>query len=281
MNIHSAAIRLSRDGVDEAVVRAVCKKLEDCEIKPTVLGGGNMDSRQPEESDRTVAQCDIVIALGGDGTILHAANQAAMLGKPILGVNCGHLGFMAGLEADELDMLAALKTGDYSTDRRMMLKVCVDAGSRSRTLYCVNDAVIACGAASRIVDVAVTFGSHSEIQYRCDGVIIATPTGSTAYSLSAGGPVLDPSLESLVVTPVCAHSFFARPLVISPDTVVTLRASARAGGECCLTADGEESVMLCAGDTVTVSRDSEHFAELIKIKKQSFIDVLYKKMIDR
>ena len=222
-----------------------------------------------------------IIALGGDGTILHAARLAALANKPVLGINNGTLGFMAGLEADELDLLDRLKTGDYITDRRMMLEINVKSADVSHKYYCLNDAVIARGDMSRIIDCSVSFGAKTEMEYRCDGIIVATPTGSTAYSLSAGGPVLDPSINSILLTPVCAHSFYARPLVLSPDISVSIQTSTKSGGKAVLTVDGELGVELKSDDIVEISRSDDYCATLIKLKNESFMDVLYNKMIDR
>lgn len=284
MGMNIAAIKLNPEGVARDRLDDVCKALQNVGITPCFFDSDSCacaDSYDVYPARELLNKCDVVIALGGDGTILHAAKQASMFKKPALGINSGRLGFMAGLEADELNLLSHLKSGEYDTDRRMMLKIDVHSNGKVNSYYCVNDAVISRGSLSRMIDVSVSFGSKTEMQYRCDGLIAATPTGSTAYSLSAGGPVLDPSINSILLTPVCAHSFFSRPLVLAPDTVITVMAEMRSESVCYLTTDGEQSVHLEKDDKVVISRSEEHFAELIKIKKESFLDVLNNKMIER
>lgn len=278
----TAAVKLNLEGVLSHRLDNVCIKLESLGITPCFFDKEYSGSEYKTYDEQTLLDvCDIVIALGGDGTILHAARLAALANKPVLGINNGTLGFMAGLEADELDLLDRLKTGDYITDRRMMLEINVKSSDVSHKYYCLNDAVIARGDMSRIIDCSVSFGAKTEMEYRCDGIIVATPTGSTAYSLSAGGPVLDPSINSILITPVCAHSFYARPLVLSPDITVSVQTSTKSGGKAVLTVDGELGVELKSDDIVEISRSDDYCATLIKLKNESFMDVLYNKMIDR
>lgn len=278
----TAAVKLNLEGVRSYRLENVCLRLESLGITPFFFdneySGGKYKSYNEQ---KLLDMCDVVIALGGDGTILHAARIAAMKNKPVLGINNGTLGFMAGLEADELDMLDNLISGNYITDKRMMLEITVKSENGMHKYYCLNDAVVARGDMSRMIDCSVSFGAKTEMEYRCDGVIVATPTGSTAYSLSAGGPVLDPSINSILITPVCAHSFYARPLVLSPDITVSIQAATKSGGKCMLTVDGEQAVELKSTDTVLINRSAKFYASLIKLKNESFMDVLHNKMIDR
>ena len=279
-----AAIRLNPEGVSRTRLDLVCSKLKVNNIRPCFFKNELLKTANAYEAystDELMKICDIVIALGGDGTILHAAKAAAMYDKPVLGINSGHLGFMAGLEADELDLLENLNKGNYITDTRMMLQVDVISKNHDcSTYFCVNDAVISRGSLSRMIDVSVSFGAKTEMEYSCDGLIASTPTGSTAYALSAGGPVLDPSINSILITPVCAHSFFSRPLVLSPETVVSITTAVRLDGEAFLTTDGEQAFKLSNSDIVRIKRADDHFVKLIKIKKESFMDVLHNKMIE-
>lgn len=278
----TAAVKLNLEGVLSHRLENVCKKLISLGITPCFFDNEYSGGEYKAYDEQTlIDMCDIVIALGGDGTILHAARLAALANKPILGINNGTLGFMAGLEADELDLLDKLKTGDYITDRRMMLEINVKSENGAHNYYCLNDAVIARGDMSRMIDCSVSFGAKTEMEYRCDGVIVATPTGSTAYSLSAGGPVLDPSINSILLTPVCAHSFYARPLVLSQDITVSIQTTAKSGGKAVLTVDGEQGIELKDTDTVEICRSDKYAANLIKLKNESFMDVLYNKMINR
>ena len=135
---------------------------------------------------------DTVLCIGGDGTIIRCAKEAARYGKPVLGINVGRLGFVAGLEADELERLSDLIHGEYTTEERMMLEVSLEENGLVKRYYALNDAVVARGTLSRILDLRVLLNESNVCDYRADGLIVATPTGSTAYSLSAGGPVIDP-----------------------------------------------------------------------------------------
>lgn len=275
-----AAIRLNPEGVDNALVADVCSALKKVNIEPFFFKSDSYLQGEYEfcNDDELLKSCDVVIALGGDGTILHAAKQAAQYHKAVLGINCGRLGFLAGLETDELDMLELLNSGEYVIEKRMMLKAKVSGSNGEKTAYCANDAVLSRGSVSRIIDVYVGFSSGATVKYRCDGIIASTPTGSTAYSLSAGGPVVDPSINGYVLTPVCAHSLISRPIVLGDNTVITLFAQMRNGTECYLTIDGEDNVKICKDDKIEISYSSEHYIELIKMKKENFLNVLHKKM---
>lgn len=286
MIFHNAAIRLNFEGVPSDRIDEVRRMLDKIGIDSTILKDESENLQNSSDNAKILENSDIVIALGGDGTIMHAAKQAVSFDLPVLGINSGNLGFMAGLEADELRLLHNLKSGGFVTEKRMMLEIEIqpknpDKTHNQCTFYCVNDAVISRGGLSRMIDVSVSFGAKTENVYRCDGIIAATPTGSTAYSLSAGGPVLDPSINSILVTPVCAHSFYARPLVLSPDTVVSVSAAMRNGSMCYLTIDGEQSVEITADDKIVIRKACDRFVNLVKIKNESFMDVLYHKMIEK
>ena len=280
MSINFAAIKLNPEGVKKEIIDSVCASLIDNNITPCFFDNEVPEdfSYQMMDSDSLLNKCDVVIALGGDGTILHAAKKAAMYHKSVLGINSGRLGFMAGLEANELKLLSKLKSGDFTTEKRMILRTDIHTNDGVKTFYCLNDAVISRGSLSKIVDITVSFDDNTSINYRCDGLIAATPTGSTAYSLSAGGPVLDPSIKGIVLTPVCAHSFHSRPIVLSADTKLTVTAKMRSESECFVTADGEESFRLEKNYKAVIYQTKEHFARLIKIKNDGFLDVVQNKL---
>ena len=160
---------------------------------------------------------DVVITVGGDGTLISYAKKAATYGKPVLGVNAGRLGFLTDIEIDKLDLLEKLVSGDYTTENRMMIKASViKNGKEVFSDIALNDVIISGGDIARIADIEVNVGKDL-ISYRADGIIISTPTGSTAYSMSAGGPIIDPSMRSFSLTPVCSHSLTARPMLINAD----------------------------------------------------------------
>lgn len=223
-----------------------------------------------------IVECDVIIAVGGDGTFIHAAKA----GKPILGINAGRIAFMAGLEPSELDMLKKLIDGDYENDRRMMLRadVCKPDGEIVRTCHCVNDAVVARGMKIKMEDISVEHNGKLLNNYTADGIIVSTPTGSTAYSLSAGGPVVDPQIESILLTPICTHSLFSRALIFKPDSVFKIYSPVRA--ELGLSCDGEDTIIVPEGHYVLV-RKAEIFGEFIRIKNETFLEILNSKLEQR
>ncbi len=234
----------------------------------------------PRDIDDCLRECDAVIAIGGDGTIIHCAKRAAAFDKPVLGINSGRLGFMAGLELHELDQLARLISGEYTIERRMLLDVRVCNGEHTMHSRALNEAVVSRGALSRMVEISVENHGTPVTAYRADGVIVATPTGSTAYSLSAGGPIVDPALDCLILTPVCSHSLHTRPYLFHEDAKLTLVPGHRPNIPVFVTVDGEEAIPVEENGTVQVSRSSVS-AALIRMKPLSFYETLDQKLMNR
>ena len=227
--------------------------------------------------DRELHDADLIICFGGDGTILHMSKTATRAGIPILGVNIGTMGFMAELESSELEQLKRLATGEYTIDKRMMLDVTV---FRDRDIIfhdiCLNDVVITKGAVARIVHLAVECDGVEAMECGGDGVIVATPTGSTAYSLSAGGPIVEPAAHSILVTPICAHDVGSRCMVASDQRIITVRLTRNARRNAYLSVDGGKSVRLNMGD-VTKIKKSNLETSLVRLKDRSFYDVVNQK----
>ncbi len=221
--------------------------------------------------DVLYAEAELVVVLGGDGAMLDAARRTAPLGTPILGINMGRVGYMSELEMDELDLLERVFAGEYRLDERTLLQATVfGSGGQSKfSAYALNEASITHGSAARIVDLQLSDGEELVYTYRADGLLIATPTGSTAYSLSAGGPIVDPKLACFCVTPICPHSLSARPLVF-PDTA-NLRIKNICNREKVLhlTIDGRSTFDLYYGDTVAITR-SDLKVRLLRVKDESF-----------
>ena len=187
---------------------------------------GRFDSiKSFEDDNEAISACDIIIAIGGDGSIIHAAKKAAVKNKPILGINAGNLAFMAGIEKNELNLLKNLIDDAYYVDNRMMLSAEVynDRGSVVYSNVCLNDVVVARGEQIEMINLSVECDSKKINSYQSDGIIFSTSTGSTAYSLSAGGPVMDPTIESIMLTPICTHSLFSRSLIFNPSSVITVK----------------------------------------------------------
>lgn len=224
-------------------------------------------------------QADCVIVLGGDGSILDAARRAAPEGKPLLGVNMGHLGYMTELELGDIAQLEKLVSGDFTIDERSMLavKVMTQNGGVKAESFALNDVVISNGSVARIVDLELYEGGELVSSYRADGLIVATPTGSTAYSMSAGGPITDPHLSCLCVTPVCPHSLSARPLLFRDDAVVEVKNVCQREKMLYLTVDGRINFEIYRGDSVRVTR-SPMTTRLIRLQRGGFYTKLQQKM---
>lgn len=228
--------------------------------------------------EKELPQADAVICFGGDGTILHMAKAATRHGIPVLGVNIGTMGFMAELESTELSELAKLATDSYAIDERMMLDVTVH---RERDIIFhdigLNDVAITKGAVARIVHLAVKCDGAQAMECGGDGVIVATPTGSTAYSLSAGGPIVEPEAHSILITPICAHDFASRCFVSSDKRVITVELTQNARRNAFLSVDGGKALKMCMGDVATIKK-SNLSAKLIRLKTRSFFDVVNTKL---
>jgi len=224
--------------------------------------------------DREIGTADAVICFGGDGTILHMAKTATRAGIPILGVNIGTMGFMAELESTELEQLVRLADGNFSIDNRMMLDVTVHRG-RDIIFHdiCLNDVVITKGAIARIVHLAVECDGVQAMECGGDGIIVATPTGSTAYSLSAGGPIVEPEARNILITPICAHDIVSRCMVASDQRVITVEMTHNARRNAFVSVDGGKALKLNMGDKVTIKKSNLQ-TQLVRLKERSFYDVV-------
>ncbi len=232
----------------------------------------------PLESVYTEA--DIIVVLGGDGSILEAARRAAQRGTPVLGINLGRLGYMAELEMRDLDRLQDLVEGNYKLEKRSMLKVELFSGNELKSFcYALNDAVISNGSVSRIVDMELMENGETVSVYRADGLIIATPTGSTAYSMSAGGAIVEPSVPCFCVTPICPHSFGARPLIFSDRSVLEIKNVCVREKMLYLTVDGRINFEFYRNQTVRITKSNVE-TSLIRFKDNAFYKKLYQKMTD-
>lgn len=224
--------------------------------------------------DRELPNADMVICFGGDGTILHMAKAATRKGIPILGVNIGTMGFMAELESTELDKLAKLASDQYTLDSRMMLDVTVQ---RDRDIIyhdiCLNDVAITKGSVGRIVHLTVKCDDVTAMTCGGDGIIIATPTGSTAYSLSAGGPIVEPDARNIIITPVCAHDMISRSMVMSDKRNVTVQMTQNARRNAFLSVDGGKAIRMNMGDTAIIKK-SRLETKLVRLNERSFYEIL-------
>ena len=237
-----------------------------------VPGTGILDS-----AEEVIRACDIAVTVGGDGTIIHHAKFAALYDKPLLGVNLGRVGFVANIEPDELNELTKLITGDYRLQRRMLLDITKSRGDDSRSYTAVNEVAIHRDSLSSMVDISVDLDGERIINYRADGMLFSTPTGSTAYSFSAGGPVIQPDMRCILLTPVCPHALSSRQVVFGEGAVLTASVHPAYTLKCYMTVDGQDYVPVSSDDRITVRR-SPHELKLIILKEKNFYTLLNEKL---
>ena len=229
-----------------------------------------------EAVGQAMAGADIVIALGGDGTILHAARYAAKEGVPILGINAGNKGFMAELESVDAERILSAAEGGSEIERRMMLDVEVlREGKSVYSDFALNEAVIS--GRARLLHMTVRGDGRVISELSGDGVVIATPTGSTAYSMAAGGPIMEPEAENIIITPICAHAIFAKSFVLVPQRTVEVQLNDNDDRGAYVSADGEVGFDLISGDRVVV-RESKYVTRLIRVTDTSFYEKVEKKL---
>ncbi len=274
-----------KENMVSAVVR-LCELMERCSMQvilpheSLVLGlpQDNIQYISPEEGVRL---CDIVLSLGGDGTILHIAELAAHASKPMIGVNLGHIGFITELEYSEIEQIEHVFSGNYTLDCRMMLDLSVEReGTCIHRQTALNDIILTKSNPFRVIHVDIQAGGVPATSFLGDGVVIATPTGSTGYSLSAGGAILEPAAENIVITPICAHNFYAKPMVFSPEREIIIAATGPDGSGVGISADGRSCINLLPSDRVVI-RKSNVKTQLIRVKGNRFFQILQQKFSGR
>lgn len=224
-----------------------------------------------------IKSADLLLAFGGDGTILHLARTVALNNVPVLGINLGSLGFMSELEPEELHRLKDLASWDFTVESRMMLDVTVIRDGRSvYNNIALNDAVISKGSIARVVRLEIFTEEGFLTRVGGDGVIVSTPTGSTGYSMAAGGSIVEPTAQNLLLTPICPHSMRSTAYVLAPDHVITVEAADANRKFVYLSVDGGKAFSLKNGDKVRVSK-SRHTTKLVRLSKKSFCEILDKK----
>ncbi len=220
-------------------------------------------------------KCDVIAVIGGDGTIIGAAKAAITVDKPIFGINLGTMGYLAQINPNELHKLSQLKSGDYHMEERMLLETRItNAGKK----YAVNDIVISKGLISKIVNISVLCDQKPMVKYRADGVILSTPTGSTAYSLSAGGSVVDPIVECILLTPICPHSLASRSLIFSAERELTVVSqNSRNDPDVYVSCDGETPIKLNFGESVMIKK-SDKKVKFLRFDQENFYDIVSEKL---
>lgn len=259
----------------------ICRVLQASGARPVMLDAlrsdtSGMDADYVPDYDAMMAACDAVVTVGGDGTIIQAAKHAIRYDRPVIGVNCGRLGFLAELEGGELDQLGRLAAGDYDVTSRILLDVTLCTGGANTHCTAVNDLYIARGSLFHMIELDVEYRQQRVCQYRADGLIFATPTGSTAYSLSAGGPVIDPATHCILMTPICPHTLVARPTVFGAESDLKVHIHLRDGEKINVAVDGDQIYHLKDGDSVTIAQAAQTL-RLIQLKPRSFYSVFTEK----
>lgn len=239
----------------------------------------NIDTLIFGEENECIMCCDIIIAIGGDGTILKCSMKACRFKKPILGINCGRLGFMASVEHSQLEWLKNLKEKHYTLSKRMMLDIKVD-NSENQDIHftALNDVVVSKADDCKIADFEVAKDNQNISSLRADGIIFSTATGATAYSMSAGGPIIEPEMECIEFTQICPHSLFARSMVLSADSVLSVKCHTNNKSHVYVNVDGNIVYKLTDGEKVVVSK-SKYYVEVIDIKGGSFFSSVNSKLM--
>lgn len=234
-----------------------------------------------ENYNELFSLCDAAVTVGGDGTIIHSAKYAAKYNKPMIGVNVGRLGFAAEVEPDNINDLMRILKGEYTLQNRMLLDVTVTHSDNTTENYlAVNDATVARGQLSRIIDVSVSLDNSPISEYHADGILFSTPTGSTAYSLSAGGPVIYPEMECILLTPICPHSLISRSVLFDGSSVLNSTVKLRDNTPAVLSIDGEQNIEINSTDVITIKK-SDKTLKLITLYDRNFYQLLNEKLKER
>jgi len=272
-NTQKEGARSALVGLSEALARRGIATLLEKDAAALCGLAGGLDG--PE----LAAASDVIAVLGGDGTMLNAAAKLGATAKPVAGINIGTLGFLTSCTDGELELFAdVVLSGDFRTSRRTLLAVTVKgADGSSRDFLALNEVVLARGQTGRLVSLSASVDGELLNHYRADGLIVATPTGSTAYSLSAGGPLISPAAAAFVITPICPHTLSQRSLVVGDDTVVELAADDAADAPMIFTVDGRDCVTIHAGDRIEV-RKAARVLNLLRLPGHSFYEALRQKL---
>ncbi len=269
----------------DVITKRVITALKEFDIEPLIFSqDAERFSLSPKDCGFTAAReelfslCDAVIAVGGDGTIFHAAADAMIWEKPVLGINAGRLGFLAQMELDDLSPLADFVAGRYTVEERLVLEAEIIRPERKKkTVRAINDIVFSRPDFGRVFDIEVCCNDGPVGVYRADGIIFATPTGSTAYSLSAGGPIADPTIDCIIMTPMASHSLVSRSIVFSADKILTAHSPDSGTDAFYLVADGRPVDAVAQNDIVII-RKSRFRTRFICLHGHNFYHILNEKM---
>lgn len=268
------------------VLRELCSRMETLGMTAVAVGkdraamaavGIGPVEGEWDKAEDAAPTCDLILSIGGDGTMIHSAYYAALSRRPVVGVNLGRLGFLAQIEPEDLERyLLRLQSGSCTREKRYAIQARFSQEDRGYLPFAINDIVFAKSPEQNLVDFEVLCNGRLIDRYYADGVIFSTPTGSTAYALSAGGPVMDPSLQAIIMVPICPHSMAVRPVVFGGDKTISLRS----GGELVAVADGARRVTMAPGTTATIG-SSQLEPEFISFGENEFFEILTAKIKQR
>lgn len=252
-----------------------------CYMEPEYLPHFPRETIQQFDRQSAGQLIDVVISIGGDGTMIHSARYAVALDKPVVGINSGRLGFLTEIEDTELDLLEAVVEGKYTIQKRMLIQATVQNQQGTQQFQALNDIVLSKAELAKVVDIEVELSSGFTSFYRADGLIFSTPTGSTAYSLSAGGPIIYSSMDTIMITPICPHSLFSRAILYSPDEVFRVRGKLVNNSDILyMTVDGENGMRIDPMDKITIQK-AEKPARFINFGSKNYYEKLNKKILGR
>jgi len=276
VKIHLIANTLREDALEAA--RSTVSFLREHGVQTGTEGEIASLVGAPGLPQQELADCDLLISFGGDGTLIRGAHLASERGTPLLGVYFGRFGFVTQCQPSEIGAaLSLFFDGQARVENRMMLQAqLIRSGVVVATLHSLNEAVLQRAATTRMLEFSVAIDGMTVTQYPADGVIVATPTGSTAYNLSAGGPIVDPQLQALVLSAITPHTLGARPLVLQPDSVIEMSVQTR--GDAILSADGQSRLNILSGDQVRITR-SNRVTRLVVIAENDFLSKLSEKLL--
>lgn len=256
---------------DRGILAPVCPLFEKDGLESAGNGVGSCLENELKEAD-------MLICLGGDGTILHVAKPASVCSVPVLGINLGTIGFISDMELEDADRIADIFSGNFIIENRIMIDVEVEReGKRIFNDFGLNEAVIGKGVPARPFKLLIYGDGQKILGYSGDGAIVSTPTGSTAYSMSAGGPVVEPTAENIVLTPICAHSLTAMPFVIRSDRHITVEIGNIEGRAANLSVDGSVEMELNRGDRIKIKK-SQYITRLVRVMNRSFYEIINRKL---
>src|SRR5690554_913307 len=272
-------INLKKEGALQ-VSKKLIDGLESKEIPYLIEKGAAcklMNKSYGADYEELKNKSDMVIVVGGDGTFMHTAHYFFGTEIPLLGVNAGRQGFLAEIETDELEeAINYLVNEEYSIEKRMILNSWVlRKGKKEYSSQALNDVVIHRGGKSGMVEIELYINNEIVNSYRADGIIVTTPTGSTAYSLSAGGPIVNPQVRAIIITPICPHTLFIRPMVVTDREELLIKVKSER--ELILTADGRDDFMIRTDDEIYLSAGEKEL-KVVKLPERTFYTILHKKM---